>query len=102
MQRVVLGANATMAEVSTRLDALQRALEQIAKVTTLDAEVRAAIVKLLGIREQLNGDNTPGRYSEPTETSLRTTHVITATADPTMRATSAHAPARRGTIVHRR
>ena len=27
-------------------------------------------MKLRGIREQLNGDNTPGRYSEPTETSL--------------------------------
>lgn len=70
LQRVVLGANATVAEVSTRLDALQRAVEQITKPTTLDAEVRTAIVKLRGIREQLNGDNTPGRYSEPTETSL--------------------------------
>ena len=29
LQRVVLGSNATMAEVSTRLDALQRAVEQI-------------------------------------------------------------------------
>lgn len=70
LQRSVLGANALMAETSTRLDALLRAVEQITKPTTLDAEVRAAIVKLRGIREQLNGDNTPGRYSEPTETSL--------------------------------
>jgi hypothetical protein len=70
LQRQVLGDNALMAEVSTRLDALQRAVEQITKPTTLDAEVRAAVVKLRGIREQLNGDNTPGRYSEPTETSL--------------------------------
>jgi len=70
VQRVVLGANALMAETSTRLDALQRAVEQVTRVTTLDAEVRAAIVKLRGIREQLSGDNTPGRYSEPTETSL--------------------------------
>ena len=70
LQRVVLGANATMAEVSTRLDALQRAVEQITRATTLDAEVRAATVTLRRIREQLNGDNTPGRYSEPTETSL--------------------------------
>lgn len=70
LQRQVLGANALMAEVSTRLDALMRAAEQITRPTTLDAEIRAAIVKLRGIREQLNGDNTPGRYSEPTETSL--------------------------------
>jgi len=70
LQRVVLAANALMAETSTRLDALQRAVEQIGRSTTLDADVRAAIVKLRGIREQLNGDNTPGRYSEPTETSL--------------------------------
>ena len=70
LQRQVLGDNALMAEVSTRLDAIQRAVEQITKATTLDAEVRAAIVKLRGIREQLNGDNTAGRYSEPTATSL--------------------------------
>ena len=70
LQRQVLGDNALMAEVSTRLDALLRAVEQITKPTTLDAEVRAAVVKLRGIREQLNGDNTPGRYAEPTETSL--------------------------------
>ncbi len=70
LQRVVLAANAMMTETSTRLDALQRAVEQITRSTTLDAEVRAAQVKLRGIREQLNGDNTPGRYSEPTETSL--------------------------------
>ena len=49
---------------------LQRAVEQVTRPTTLDAEVRAAIAKLRGIREQLGGDNTPGRYSEPTETSL--------------------------------
>ena len=67
---MVLGANALMAETSTRLDALQRAVEQVTVKTTLDADVRAAIVKLRGIREQLSGDNTPGRYSEPTETSL--------------------------------
>jgi hypothetical protein len=47
LQRQVLGDNALMAEVSTRLDALQRAVEQITKPTTLDAEVRAAVVKLL-------------------------------------------------------
>jgi len=70
LQRVVLAANALMAETSTRLDALQRAVGQITRSTTLDADVRAASVKLRGIREQLNGDNTPGRYSEPTETSL--------------------------------
>ncbi len=70
LQRVVLAANALMAETSTRLDALQRAVEQITRTTTLDADVRAASVKLRGIREQLNGDNTPGRYSEPTATSL--------------------------------
>lgn len=70
LQRVVLAANALMAETSTRLDALQRAVDQITRTTTLDADVRAASAKLRGIREQLNGDNTPGRYSEPTETSL--------------------------------
>ena len=70
LQRVVLGANATMGELSTRLDALQRAVEQVTRATTLDADVRAAVAKLRGIREQLSGDNTPGRYSEPTETSL--------------------------------
>lgn len=70
LQRVVMGANALMAETSTRLDALQRAVQQITRPTTLDADVRAADAKLRGIREQLNGDNTPGRYSEPTATSL--------------------------------
>lgn len=70
IQRVVLGMNALMAETSTRLDALQQAVQRITRPTTLDAEVRAAIVKLRGIREQLNGDNTPGRYSEPVATSL--------------------------------
>jgi hypothetical protein len=66
----VLGDNALMAEISTRLDALQRAVQQVTKPTTLDAEVRTATARLRAIREQLNGDNTPGRYSEPTETSL--------------------------------
>jgi photosystem II stability/assembly factor-like uncharacterized protein len=70
VQRVVLGMNSTMAEVSTRLDALQQAVQRITRPTTLDAEVRAASAKLRGIREQLSGDNTPGRYSEPTMTSL--------------------------------
>ena len=70
LQRVVLGANALMAETSTRLDALSRAVDQITAKTTLDVEARAAIAKLRAIREQLNGDNTAGRYSEPTETSL--------------------------------
>jgi hypothetical protein len=59
-----------MAETSTRLDALQRAVDQVTRATTLDADVRAAQVKLRGIRERLSGDNTPGRYSEPTYTSL--------------------------------
>ncbi len=70
LQRQVLGDNALMAEISTRLDALQRAVQQVTKPTTLDAEVRTATARLRAIREQLNGDNTPGRYSEPTETSL--------------------------------
>jgi photosystem II stability/assembly factor-like uncharacterized protein len=70
LQRVVLGTNAVMAEVSTRLDALQQAVQRITKPTTLDADVRAAIAKLRDIREQLNGDNTPGRYSEPVPQSL--------------------------------
>jgi len=70
VQRVVLGTNALMAETSTRLDALQRAVQQITRPTTLDAEVRAAVAKLRGIREQLSGDNTPGRYSEPVPASL--------------------------------
>ncbi len=70
LQRVVLGANALMAETSTRLDALQRAVDLVTQTTTLDRDVRAAVVKLRGIREQLSGDNTPGRYSEPTYTSM--------------------------------
>jgi hypothetical protein len=70
LQRVVMGTNALMAETSTRLDALQRAVQQITRVTTLDADVRAASAKLRAIREQLSGDNTPGRYSEPTSLSL--------------------------------
>ncbi len=70
VQRVVLGTNALMAETSTRLDALQQAVQRITKATTLDADVRAAITKLRGIREMLSGDNTPGRYSEPVATSL--------------------------------
>lgn len=70
LQRVVLGTNAVMAEVSTRLDALQQAVQRITKPTTLDADVRAASARLRAIREQLNGDNTPGRYSEPVAQSL--------------------------------
>lgn len=70
LQRVVLGTNALMAETSTRLDALQQAVQRITRPTTLDADVRAAIAKLRAIREQLSGDNTPGRYSEPTPVSL--------------------------------
>ena len=70
LQRVVLGTNALMAETSTRLDALQTAIERIPQPTTLDADVRAAIAKLRAIREQLSGDNTPGRYAEPVALSL--------------------------------
>lgn len=70
LQRVVLGTNALMAETSQRLDALQQAVERITKPTTLDAEVRAASARLRAIREQLSGDNTPGRYSEPVPSSL--------------------------------
>jgi photosystem II stability/assembly factor-like uncharacterized protein len=70
LQRVVLGANALMAETSTRLDALQRAVQQVTRATTLDADVRAASARLRSIREQLSGDNTPGRYAEPTPLSL--------------------------------
>jgi len=70
LQRVVLGANSLMAEASTRLDALQRAADQVTAATTLDAQVRAAQAKLRAVREKLSGDNTPGRYSEPTYTSL--------------------------------
>ena len=70
LQRVVMGSNSLMAETSTRLDALQRAVQQITRPTTLDADVRAASDKLRAIREQLSGDNTPGRYSEPTPLSL--------------------------------
>lgn len=70
IQRVVLGMNALMAETSTRLDALQQAVQRITRPTTLDADVRAAIAKLRVIREQLSGDNTAGRYSEPVATSL--------------------------------
>ena len=69
---MVMGANALMAETSTRLDALQRAVAQITRATTLDSEVRAAVATLRTIREQLSGDNTPGRYSEPTALSLVT------------------------------
>ena len=70
LQRVVLGTNALMAETSQRLDALLQAVERITKPTTLDAEVRAASARLRAIREQLSGDNTPGRYSEPVPSSL--------------------------------
>ena len=70
LQRQVLGTNSVMAEISTRLDALQQAVQRITKPTTLDAEVRAASAKLRTIRERFNGDNTPGRYSEPVPTSL--------------------------------
>ncbi|MEY4607869.1 MAG: hypothetical protein RL625_86 [Gemmatimonadota bacterium] len=70
VQRVVLAVSAQLGEVTARVDALERAAAQITRSTTLDAEVRAAKVKLRGIREQLQGDNTAGRFAEPTETSL--------------------------------
>ncbi|MDQ8157553.1 MAG: glycosyl hydrolase [Gemmatimonadota bacterium] len=70
VQRLVLGVNAQLGEVTARLDALERAVELTTTATTLDADVRAAKATLRGIREQLQGDNTAGRYAEPTETSL--------------------------------
>ncbi|MBX3174406.1 MAG: hypothetical protein KF709_08325 [Gemmatimonadaceae bacterium] len=70
LQRQVLGTNALMAETSSKLDALQTAVDRITATTTLDADVRAAQAKLREIRQRLSGDNTPGRYSEPTMTSL--------------------------------
>ncbi len=70
LQRRVLATNSVMAETSTRLDALQQAVQRITRATTLDADVRAAQTRLRAIREQLSGDNTPGRYSEPVPLSL--------------------------------
>jgi len=70
VQRLVLGVNAQLGEVTARLDALERAVELTTATTTLDADVRTAKTTLRGIREQLQGDNTAGRYAEPTATSL--------------------------------
>ena len=70
VQRVVMGMNAQLAEVSARLDALERAVEQVTAPTTLDADVRKAKATLRALRERMQGDNTAGRYAEPTETSL--------------------------------
>jgi hypothetical protein len=71
LQRAMMGANALAGELSTRVDALRRALEETPGTPAqLPNDVRAIERDLRDIREQLNGDPTLSRRQEPTPPSL--------------------------------
>jgi photosystem II stability/assembly factor-like uncharacterized protein len=71
LQRAVTGANALAGELSQRVNALQRAVEQTPGATPkLVNEVRALDDELRDVRQALSGDPTIGRRQEPTPPSL--------------------------------
>ena len=71
LQRAMMGANALAGELSTRVVALLRALEETPNAPThLPTDVRAIERDLRDMREQLNGDPTVSRRQEPTPPSL--------------------------------
>jgi photosystem II stability/assembly factor-like uncharacterized protein len=71
LQRAMLGANSLAGELSTRVAALRRALEETPNAPAqLPNDVRVIERDLRDIREQLNGDPTLSRRQEPTAPSL--------------------------------
>ena len=67
----MMGANSLAGELSTRVDALRRAVEETPNAPAqLPNDVRAIERDLRDIREQLNGDPTLNRRQEPTPPSL--------------------------------
>jgi hypothetical protein len=71
LQRAMMGANSLAGELSTRVDALKRAVEETPSVPAkLPDDVRAIERDLRDVREQLNGDPTLSRRQEPTPPSL--------------------------------
>jgi hypothetical protein len=71
LQRAMMGANLLAGELSTRVDALRRAVEETPNAPAqLPSDVRALERDLREIREQLNGDPTLNRRQEPTPPSL--------------------------------
>jgi hypothetical protein len=71
LQRAMMGANSLAGELSNRVTALRRALEETPNAPAqLPNDVRAIERDLRDIREQLNGDPTLSRRQEPTPPSL--------------------------------
>jgi photosystem II stability/assembly factor-like uncharacterized protein len=71
LQRAMIGANALAGELSTRVAALRRAIEETPNAPAqLPTDVRVIERDLREIREQLNGDPTLSRRQEPTAPSL--------------------------------
>jgi photosystem II stability/assembly factor-like uncharacterized protein len=71
LQRAMIGANSLAGELSTRIDALRRAVEETPNSPAqLPNDVRALERDLRDIREKLNGDPTLNRRQEPTAPSL--------------------------------
>lgn len=71
LQRVVLGTNALLGETTTRVRALDAALQQaLVPTDDLQREVRALSLRLDSLRLALNGDNLPGRLQQPSAQGL--------------------------------
>ena len=71
LQRAMIGANSLAGELSTRIDALRRAVEETPNAPVqLPNDVRSLERDLRDIREKLNGDPTLNRRQEPTAPSL--------------------------------
>ena len=71
LQRAMMGANSVAGELSTRVAALLRALDETPNAPVqLATDVRSIERDLRAIREQLNGDPTLSRRQEPTTPSL--------------------------------
>ena len=71
LQRAMMGANALAGELTTRVEALRRAVQETPNApASLPDDVGAIDRDLRGLREQLNGDQTLSRRQEPTPPSL--------------------------------
>jgi photosystem II stability/assembly factor-like uncharacterized protein len=71
LQRVVLGTNALLGETTTRVRALETALEQaLVPTDDLQRDVRALSLRLDSLRVALTGDNLAGRLQQPSAPGL--------------------------------
>jgi hypothetical protein len=71
LQRAMLGANSLVGELSARVGALLRAVEQTPTADPrLGGDVRAVVTALRDLGESLDGDPTMSRRQEPTPPSL--------------------------------